>query len=63
MTKDDGITRESVWNDDPSTSATGGGISKLYNLPPWAKKPNDYSYRQTAYPARNAQGSPGHRRC
>jgi kumamolisin len=32
------IMRESVWNDDPSKSATGGGVSKLYNLPPWQSR-------------------------
>ena len=29
------ITSETVWNDDPSTSATGGGVSDKFALPSW----------------------------
>jgi kumamolisin len=29
------ITSETVWNDDPSSSATGGGVSDVFALPSW----------------------------
>jgi kumamolisin len=29
------IASETVWNDDPTTSATGGGISDVFDLPAW----------------------------
>jgi kumamolisin len=29
------VESESVWNDDPTTSATGGGVSDFFDLPPW----------------------------
>jgi len=29
------ITSEVVWNDQPSGGATGGGVSKVFPLPPW----------------------------
>lgn len=29
------ITPETVWNDDPSSSATGGDISDLFAVPSW----------------------------
>jgi kumamolisin len=28
---------EVVWNDDPATSATGGGVSDVFDLPDWQK--------------------------
>src|SRR5438067_3347505 len=28
---------EVVWNDDPTTSATGGGVSDVFDLPDWQK--------------------------
>jgi kumamolisin len=31
------ITSEVVWDDDPSSSATGGGISDVFDLPDWQK--------------------------
>lgn len=33
------VTREEVWNDGPS-SATGGGISAVFDLPPWQVNAN-----------------------
>jgi kumamolisin len=32
-----GIASEVVWNDDPSSSATGGGVSDVFGLPDWQK--------------------------
>ena len=29
------IENESVWNDDPTSSATGGGVSDVFDLPAW----------------------------
>jgi kumamolisin len=29
------ITSETVWNDDPTSSATGGGVSDVFDLPSW----------------------------
>jgi kumamolisin len=29
------IASETVWNDDPQTSATGGGVSDVFDLPAW----------------------------
>jgi kumamolisin len=29
------IGSETVWNDDPHTSATGGGVSDVFDLPAW----------------------------
>ena len=29
------ILRETVWNDDPTSSATGGGVSNVFPLPAW----------------------------
>jgi kumamolisin len=29
------ITSETVWNDDPTSSATGGGVSDVFDLPAW----------------------------
>jgi kumamolisin len=29
------IGSETVWNDDPQTSATGGGVSDVFDLPAW----------------------------
>jgi kumamolisin len=29
------IASETVWNDDPATSATGGGVSDVFGLPAW----------------------------
>jgi kumamolisin len=29
------IASETVWNDDPHTSATGGGVSDVFDLPAW----------------------------
>ncbi|OZJ06269.1 hypothetical protein BZG36_00790 [Bifiguratus adelaidae] len=29
------ITSETVWDDNPTSSATGGGVSQVYSLPSW----------------------------
>jgi kumamolisin len=34
------ITSEVVWNDNPTTSATGGGVSDTFSLPSWQSKAN-----------------------
>lgn len=34
------ITREEVWNDNPTTSATGGGVSTVFDLPSWQANVN-----------------------
>ena len=34
------IANESVWNDDPKTSATGGGVSTFFPLPTYQKSAN-----------------------
>lgn len=31
------IASETVWDDDPATSATGGGVSDVFDLPDWQK--------------------------
>jgi kumamolisin len=31
------IASETVWNDDPASSATGGGVSDVFALPSWQK--------------------------
>ncbi|WP_198117302.1 S53 family peptidase [Massilia rhizosphaerae] len=36
LTADGGtIAAETVWNDDPASSATGGGVSDVFDLPAW----------------------------
>jgi kumamolisin len=32
------ITNETVWNEDPTRSATGGGVSTVFPIPAWQKK-------------------------
>ncbi len=34
------ITSEVVWNDNPTSSATGGGVSDVFALPSWQAKAN-----------------------
>ena len=34
------IGSETVWNDDPQTSATGGGVSDVFDLPAWQDSAN-----------------------
>jgi kumamolisin len=39
LTVDSGkIVSEVAWNDDPQTSATGGGVSDVFDLPAWQAK-------------------------
>ncbi|SRR2546423_1004314 len=34
------VTSEKVWNDNPTQSATGGGVSAVFDLPPWQANAN-----------------------
>lgn len=47
---DGAIRSESVWNNDPSSSATGGGVSDVFGVPEWQ--------RTAGVPARQG-GGPG----
>jgi kumamolisin len=46
------ITSETVWNDDPKTSATGGGVSSFFPLP-------DYQSASGVPPSANPGGGTG----
>ncbi|GAB2757494.1 S53 family peptidase [Sinomonas soli] len=53
------ITSETVWNDSPTTSATGGGYSDVFPTPPWQNSSAAAQHRKPApHPAKHGRGVP-----